>query len=81
MMPLPNLWIAIVQNADSPTLFDDPDATLRGGPAEKTRGHAAAGLLRFAHLSLKIDFDKLSKLNAQYLLRFWQVREVSARSA
>jgi uncharacterized protein (DUF2336 family) len=30
---------------------------------------------------LKIDFAKLSKPNAQRLLRFWQVREVSARSA
>jgi uncharacterized protein (DUF2336 family) len=30
---------------------------------------------------LKIDFAKLSKSNAQRLLRFWQVREVSARSA
>jgi hypothetical protein len=30
---------------------------------------------------LKTDFDKLSKANAQRLLRFWQVREVSARSA
>ena len=30
---------------------------------------------------LKIDFDKLSKSNAQRLLRFWQAREVSARSA
>jgi hypothetical protein len=33
------------------------------------------------HEKLKIDFDKLSKANAQRLLRFWQVREVSARSA
>ena len=30
---------------------------------------------------VKTDFDKLSKANAQRLLRFWQVREVSARSA
>jgi len=30
---------------------------------------------------LKIDFAKLSIPNAQRLLRFWQVREVSARSA
>jgi uncharacterized protein (DUF2336 family) len=30
---------------------------------------------------LKTDFAKLSKSNAQRLLRFWQVREVSARSA
>jgi uncharacterized protein (DUF2336 family) len=30
---------------------------------------------------LKIDFEKLSKPNAQRLLRFWQVRAVSARSA
>ena len=30
---------------------------------------------------LKTDFAKLSKPNAQRLLRFWQVREVSARSA
>lgn len=30
---------------------------------------------------LKIDFAKLSKSNAQRLLRFWQVREVSARNA
>jgi uncharacterized protein (DUF2336 family) len=33
------------------------------------------------HDKLKIDFEKLSKPNAQRLLRFWQVREVSARSA
>ena len=33
------------------------------------------------HEKLKIDFVKLSKPNAQRLLRFWQVREVSARSA
>lgn len=33
------------------------------------------------HEKLKIDFIKLSKPNAQRLLRFWQVREVSARSA
>jgi uncharacterized protein (DUF2336 family) len=33
------------------------------------------------HDKLKIDFEKLSKTNAQRLLRFWQVREVSARSA
>jgi uncharacterized protein (DUF2336 family) len=36
---------------------------------------------RPGHEKLKIDFDKLSKSNAQRLLRFWQVREVSARSA
>jgi hypothetical protein len=30
---------------------------------------------------LKIDFAKFSKPNPQRLLRFWQVREVSARSA
>ena len=30
---------------------------------------------------LKIDFAKLTQANAQRLLRFWQVREVSARSA
>jgi uncharacterized protein (DUF2336 family) len=33
------------------------------------------------HEKLKIDYAKLSKPNAQRLLRFWQVREVSARSA
>ena len=33
------------------------------------------------HEKLKMDFSKLSKSNAQRLLRFWQVREVSARSA
>jgi uncharacterized protein (DUF2336 family) len=33
------------------------------------------------HEKLKIDFANLSKPNAQRLLRFWQVREVSARSA
>lgn len=30
---------------------------------------------------LKADFAKLSKANAERVLRFWQVREVSARSA
>jgi uncharacterized protein (DUF2336 family) len=33
------------------------------------------------HEKHKIDFAKLSKSNAQRLLRFWQVREVSARRA
>jgi uncharacterized protein (DUF2336 family) len=33
------------------------------------------------HEPLKTYFEKLSKSNAQRLLRFWQVREVSARSA
>jgi uncharacterized protein (DUF2336 family) len=33
------------------------------------------------HDKLQIDFEKLSKSNAQRLLRFWQVREVTARSA
>jgi uncharacterized protein (DUF2336 family) len=33
------------------------------------------------HDKLRVDFEKLSKSNAQRLLRFWQVREVSARSA
>jgi hypothetical protein len=70
-----------VQNADSSTLLDDPDAVLQSGPSEKTRGHAAASLLRFARLNLKIDFNKLSTPNAQRLLRFGRVREVSARSA
>jgi uncharacterized protein (DUF2336 family) len=36
---------------------------------------------RPGHEKLKIDFAKLSKPNAQRLLRFWQVREVGARSA
>jgi uncharacterized protein (DUF2336 family) len=33
------------------------------------------------HEALRTEFAKLSKSNAQRLLRFWQVREVSARSA
>lgn len=33
------------------------------------------------HEKLKTDFEKLSKPNAQRLLRFWQVREVSSRCA
>ena len=33
------------------------------------------------HEKLEIEFAKLSKPNAQRLLRFWQVREASARSA
>ena len=33
------------------------------------------------HDKLRVDFEKLSKSNAQRLLRFWQVREGSARSA
>jgi hypothetical protein len=32
------------------------------------------------HEKLKIDFAKLSKSNTRRLLRFWQVRQVSARS-
>jgi hypothetical protein len=75
------LWIAIVQKADSSTLFDDLDAALQNGSPEKTHGHAAVCLRRFERLKLKIDFDKLSKPNAKRLLRLWQVGEVSARSA
>jgi hypothetical protein len=70
-----------VQNADSSPLLDDPDAALQSGPSEKTRGHAAASLPRFARLNLKIDFNRLSTPNAQRLLRFGQAREISARSA
>jgi hypothetical protein len=33
------------------------------------------------HERLKTDFAKLSKPNAQRLLRFWQIREASSRSA
>ena len=33
------------------------------------------------HRKLEIDLSRLSKSNTQRLLRFWQVREVSARSA
>jgi hypothetical protein len=36
---------------------------------------------RQAHETLKTDFTKLAKPDARRLLRFWQVREVSARSA
>jgi hypothetical protein len=114
------LWIAIVQNADSSSLFDDLDAALQSGSSEKRAamlrqvtnlflgGPRDDGLLipckaadfkwetgsailatklppgsapKTGHEKLKIDFDKLSKPNAQRLLRFWQVREVSVRSA
>ena len=36
---------------------------------------------RAGHEKLKMEFAKLSKANAQRLLRFWQVREASAKSA
>lgn len=36
---------------------------------------------KLGHEALKTDFAKLSKSNAERLLRFWQVREVSSRSA
>jgi len=36
---------------------------------------------KVGHEKLKLEFGKLSKANAQRLLRFWQVRETSARSA
>ncbi|MFL6818594.1 MAG: DUF2336 domain-containing protein [Bradyrhizobium sp.] len=36
---------------------------------------------KVGHEKLKIEFGKLSKANAERLLRFWQVREASARSA
>jgi uncharacterized protein (DUF2336 family) len=42
---------------------------------------SAGSVANAEHDKLKIDFEKLSKPNAQRLLRFWQVREVSARSA
>jgi hypothetical protein len=59
-----------VQNADSAPSLDDPDAAMRGGSSEKTRGHAAACLLRFERSKLETDFDELSKPNARQLLRF-----------
>jgi hypothetical protein len=69
-----------VQNADSPTPFDDLDAALQGGSSEKTRGHAAASPLKFARLNLKIDFNELSKLNASDYRDFGKL-ERSARGA
>jgi hypothetical protein len=70
-----------VQNADSSTLLNDPDAAFQRGPADKTRGRAAANLFRFARLNPKIDFNTSSTPNAQRLSRFGQAREVGARSA
>jgi uncharacterized protein (DUF2336 family) len=43
--------------------------------------HPPGSAPKAGHDKLKSDFEKLSKPNAQRLLRFWQVREVSARSA
>lgn len=36
---------------------------------------------KVGHEALKSEFAKLSKTNAERLLRFWQVREASARCA
>jgi hypothetical protein len=36
---------------------------------------------KMGHEILKSEFAKLSKTNAERLLRFWQVREASARCA
>jgi hypothetical protein len=69
--------------------FDDLDAALQSGTSEKpvaVRREVLATKLppgsapNAGHQRFKVDFDKLSKPNAQRLLRFWQVREVSARS-
>lgn len=43
--------------------------------------HSPGSAPNAGHDKLKRDFESLSKPNAQRLLRFWQVREVSARSA
>jgi hypothetical protein len=82
-----------VQNADS-FLFDDLDAALHSGSSEKrvamlrqvtdlflSEALPPGSAPKPGHDKLKADFEKLSKPNAQRLLRFWQVREVSARSA
>jgi hypothetical protein len=52
-------------------------------PAEGTglRLDLPLDVLRQAHETLKTDFTKLAKPDARRLLRSWQVREVSARSA
>jgi hypothetical protein len=36
---------------------------------------------KVGHETLKSEFAKLSKTNAERVLRFWQVREASARCA
>jgi hypothetical protein len=60
-----------VQNADSSTLLHDPDAALQSGPSEKTRGHAAASLLRFARPNLKIDFNKIIDAECPAIIAIW----------
>jgi hypothetical protein len=68
------------------SLFVGLDAALQSGSSEKRVAvlrqvtdpflSEAAGAEK-----LKIDFAKLSKPSVQRLLRFWLVREVTARSA
>jgi hypothetical protein len=68
-----------VHSADSSSLFDELDTALQSGSSEKRVAPGSAP--KAGYEKLKIDFIKLSKPNAQRGLRFWQVREASARSA
>jgi hypothetical protein len=63
-----SLWVTAMPDGAG-SLFDDLDAALQSGSSEKR-----VAVLR------RVTVDQLSKPNAQRLLRFWQLREVSARS-
>jgi hypothetical protein len=83
-----------VHNADSSSLFDHLDAALESGSSENRVAMlrqvtdlflSEADRLHENQISVfddvLVQLAKLSKSNAQRLLRFWLVREVSARSA
>lgn len=84
----------MVQNADSPSVFDDLDAALQSGSSEKRLAmlrqtvdailatkQPPGSVPKPGYEKLKSEFAKPSKPNAQRLLRFWQIRDASARSA
>ena len=74
-------WVAIVQNADSSSLFDDLDAALQSASSEKP----VAMLPQIPELLLgaadRPNDEQIGAFDARRPLCLWQIREVGTRSA
>jgi hypothetical protein len=74
-------WVAIVQNADSSSLFDDLDAALQSASSEKR----VAMLRQIPELLLgaadRLNDEQIGVFDARRPPCFWQIRGVGARSA
>ena len=79
--------VQLIERIETRTLVEISEclASVANAPIDLTLNlapHSARNLPRKArHERPKIEFAKLSKSNTRRLLRFWQVCEVSARSA